>query len=1139
MNKKISSHSSSHSQKTVQALLLKLMPLLVLFIFGLSQIHARSIKTTTKSLVFIGEDMYYSKPAILSEVNVREISGKIKIGTGFLKTGPANIKNLQQSVVTGIVTDANGNLLPGASIIEKGTNNGTQSDFDGNYSIELNDQNSILVVSYIGFASIEVPVNGRNNIDITLEESTSSLDEVVVVGYGTQRKVDLTGAVAVVDVEAAKRLPVSQVSEQLQGLAAGVTVNTSGRPGETPQIRIRGLNTFGSGNPLYIVDGIPTQDIRNINPNDVANIQVLKDAGAASIYGARAANGVIIISTKKGSGKLTVTYNGYAGYQNPPSGNVYEILSPQEQAQLEFQVSRTSNPGVPINDLQYGSGESPVIPFYILPGGASQGEVDESAYFVNTFYSDPAEIPTFNQIIRANPQGTNWFEEIFSPAVMQSHDISIGQGTENGNYLFSLNYFDQEGTMLNTFLERYTLRFNSQFDISEKLRIGQNITYSIEDTNTDTQTDPILMSYRVKSIVPVFDIAGNFAGTRAPGMGFGLNPVAALTRNADNVSRTNRIFGNIYAEYDILDELTFRSNFGGSFFGLKSSAFRLPEYENAANQVTAPELIEAALTGYDWTWSNTLQYQKKFKDRYDVKLLLGTEAFRNVDEGLQASGQGFFSPDRDFVSLSTASGTQANSGFFNDDGLFSVFSRLDFVYDDKYLLGATIRRDATSRFTNPREGWFPAVSLGWRISQESFMDDIDWISELKIRGGYGVLGNQLNVDPANAFTTFSSNRATSFFDVSGSNNTIVEGFEKARVGNPDAQWERNENSNIGIDAILFDSKLQITADYYRKDVVDLLFNPELPATAGSAEVPFINIAEMKNSGLDLSVKTLINFSENFRMNATLNFTTYKNEIVEISDGAENFDINAGGVIVRNETGGAVGRFFGYNIEGFWNSQAEIDAADAQAQASTGNSNAIFQTAAGLGRFRYTDVDNDNIITPEDRTFIGDPNPDFTAGLNLGFEYKNFDLNAFLYSSYGNDIVNNIRRRTDFAGTFPEAKSKTALYDSWTPENTNARAPIQENASNFSTAGAPNSYFVEDGSYLRLRSLQLGYNFPTSVTDKLGMQALRMYLQGTNLFTITGYTGVDPEITGSPTSFGIDGSAYPFSSNMLLGINFTF
>ena len=393
----------------------------------------------------------------------------------------------------------------------------------------------------------EYPVDGRANIDVELQPQTSSLDEVVVVGYGTQRKADLTGAVSVVDIESMNRQPSPQVSERLQGRVSGVTIASSGQPGEPPQVRIRGINTFGNSNPLYIIDGIPG-DITSINPNDIENMQVLKDAGSASIYGARAANGVIIITTKKGRGDLRVTYNGFYGTQRVPSGNVYDIASPQEHAELRWMAMQNTNPGEPITDRQYGSGAQPTLPYYILPAGASQGEVDEDSYYVDPYYTDGGAVGGFYQIIRANQEGTNWFQEIFNPAPITSHDLAVSQGGERGNMLFSLSWMDQEGTLINTFMERYTARVNSQFDFSENFRIGENLAVSLIDNNRVAVTGENLINhaYRQQPIIPVYDIAGNFAGTQAPSLGNAQNPVAILERNRNN-SIEPAVFSEIFS----------------------------------------------------------------------------------------------------------------------------------------------------------------------------------------------------------------------------------------------------------------------------------------------------------------------------------------------------------------------------------------------------------------------------------------------------------------------------------------------------------------------------------------------------------------------------------------------------------------
>ena len=480
---------------------------------------------------------------------------------------PTN-KKLQKTItVTGTITETStGMPIPAANILEKGTSNGVMSDFDGNYSIEV-PEDAVLQISYVGYATKEINVNGRNKIDIVLEEDAAALEEVVVVGYGTQRKQDLTGAVSVVKVDELVQQPNAQVTSQLQGRVSGVSITGGGQPGEAPQVKIRGSNTFGNNTPLYVIDGIPTESINNINPNDIESMQVLKDAASASIYGSRAANGVIIITTKKGKGKLAVNYDAYYGTQLVQKGNPWDILSSQEMADLTFRAIRNTNPDADINHPQYGDGTQPVLPNYIAPVGANT--VDESLYNVDPYYTDPAQLNNFYRIVEANKQGTNWFQEIFNSAPITSHNLSVSNGGEKGSFLFSLNYFDQKGTLDNTYLKRYTMRVNSVFNITENIRVGENLSFAIrENPQIDALTEgsAIGMSFRQQPIIPVRDIRGNYAGSFGQGLGNAFNPVAMLDRLRNNRGVSNKLFGNIFAEIDFLENLTFKTTFGGQYF---------------------------------------------------------------------------------------------------------------------------------------------------------------------------------------------------------------------------------------------------------------------------------------------------------------------------------------------------------------------------------------------------------------------------------------------------------------------------------------------------------------------------------------------------------------------------------------------
>jgi len=616
------------------------------------------------------------------------------------------------------------------------------------------------------------------------------------------------------------------------------------------------------------------------------------------------------------------------------------------------------------------------------------------------------------------------------------------------------------------------------------------------------------------------------------------HPVAIQQRTRNDKTLGYRLFGNVFAEVDVLKFLTFRTSFGGDLSSSTTHSFQYPTYENAENSLVN-QYNQGSSSNYDYTWTNTFTFHKSF-GKHDLKVVAGTEANRNGGSGEGGSRQGYFSFDPNYVSLSTGSATgQSNYGYNNAArSLFSYIGRADYAFNDKYLLSAVIRRDGSSAFVS-QYGWFPAISAGWRISQEEFMKNMSWISDLKIRGGYGVLGNQTNISTANQFTQFSSAIGQSYYGIGGTN--IVPGYYESFLGNPAAKWEKDINSNIGFDATLFHDMLSITVDYYRKDIQDLLVGAELPGTAGDPTAPAVNIGRMQNNGIDASVTGNFKINHDMKINATLSFTTYNNKILKVNTDANYFDDDFGrrvGVnLVRNQVGNPVGEFFGYKVVGFWNSQAEIDAANAKAQKATGDPNAVYETDIGLGRFKYADVNGDGIITDADRTFLGNPNPKFSTGLNLGFTYKNFDFNIFLYGVFGNKIWNNVNYWRDFYSSYETAKSYTALYDSWTPQHMNAKAPIQELNSYFSTNATANSYFIENGSYLRAKNTVIGYTFAPAMLKKAGIQKLRIYVSAANLFTITGYSGLDPELPGnSTTDFGVDEGTYPSSRTFLIGVN---
>ncbi len=759
----------------------------------------------------------------------------------------------EANIVKGKVTNSKGEPLAGVSVTIKGINTGVTTDDNGNYSITA-PGNGTLIFSYIDFITQEVAVNNQTIINVRLLGKNNELDEVVVTGYISQRKKDITGAVSVINVKDMNKQPTAQLSEQLQGQASGITVIGSGQPGEEPQITIRGVNTFGNNTPLFIIDGVPTQNISDINPNDVASVQVLKDAGAASIYGSRASNGVIVITTKRGSGKVKVTYDSYYGTQRPPRGNVWNILSPQDMAQLKFNA--LANSGTPVDashpDPLYGTGPIPVLPDYLVPIGAKEGDpsVDPSLYNVNPNYTDPNEFINFYRITRANKAGTNWYEEVTRPAPIQNHNLSISGGSEQGKYFLSLEYFNQEGSVIYTHSKRYSIRANTEFNISKRIKVGENLNYSITDNKKMGygEGNSIGNSYREQPIIPVYDIKGNFAGTFTGLAGSTNNPVADAYRSRNDGGLDNRLFGNVYSDLDILHNLTFHTSLGGESLTGTSHSFSYPTYENSQN-VNKNSYMEGSYYGINWTWTNTLNYHKAFGN-HSISLLAGTEAFNSDYRIMGGSNTDYFSFDPNYTTLSSGAGAVAVASNRSTESLWSQYGRLDYSYKDRYLLSGTIRRDGSSKFINKKYGIFPAVTAAWRLSQEKIMRKVSWISDLKVRAGYGIMGNQFNLGPSNGYFTYTSDKAGSFYDIARTNNSIQEGFQAGQIGNPNAKWEKDINTNIGLDATLFNNRINFSIDYYIKDIKDLLFNPDLPATAGSGIPPFVNIARMRNTGVD-------------------------------------------------------------------------------------------------------------------------------------------------------------------------------------------------------------------------------------------------------------------------------------------------
>ncbi|MFH6604990.1 SusC/RagA family TonB-linked outer membrane protein [Maribacter algicola] len=1047
-----------------------------------------------------------------------------------------------QSTVSGTVTDETGAPLPGANVVVKGTTDGTQTDFDGNYTLNV-DSDAVLVFSYLGFQTQEVSVGGQSTVNVTLIEDAAALEEVVVTGYQVETKRETTAAVSVVAAEDLAAVPSGNIEQQLQGRVAGVTVLTNGQPGTTSQIRVRGFNSFGNNAPLYVVDGVPTRNVDFINPEDVQTATVLKDAAAASIYGARAANGVIVYTTKQGSRskrKTTMTLNINSGVADPNVGGSPEMLNPQDMARythIAYENNAAANgTAVQYSHPQYGSNATPTFPDYLHAdgqNGVSAGAIDLAQIQAN-YAADPDNV----FLIRPNLAGTNWYKEITRIAPQNRVTLGFDGGNENGRYYMGISAQNQDGIVLSQEFARYTARFNSEWDITPWLSVGENFQVTYRSTRgifggnggvevADDESE-VLSAYRMPTILPVYDEFGSYASTRAAGFNNPRNPVRRLVlNNGDDKSYSIGGFGNVYLLVKPWDALTLRSSIGGSYGNYHFVNYNY-RYLGDSEPEASNSFSEGSGYGFSWTFTNTFSYDKLF-GKHRVKLFGGIEAL-NDGRGRNISGNGInpFSTDLDFQSLSVVQSPNVNSNQFKGSTYFSTFGKLDYNFDEKYYLTGVIRRDGSSRFGgNNRYGTFPAVSAAWRVIAEPFMQNQDFITDLKIRGGWGEMGSDSNVAPNNQYSLFASDRGNTFYPIDGQNSGANEGFAQSRIGNPDAKWETSVTTNIGFDASFLNDKLEFILDWWKKDTKELLYQVPLAGVSGNyASAPSVNIGGMSNSGVDFEIVGRGNITEDLSFEIHSTNSILKNEITALAPGIDFFGDNIGyrGIFpIRNSVGQSISTFFGYNVIGYFNSQAEVDSSPAQ-------------DGKGIGRFRYEDVDGDGAITPDDRTVIGSAVPDYTGGLDIILRYKNFEFQSYWYGSFGNDIFNQSKWFRDFFGTFEGSAKGVAAFNSWTPElGNNAGAPIWESASNLSTSGASNSWYVEDGSYVRLVQLRVGYNFSNELTDRFGLSKLNLGLAANNIWTITNYSGLDPQVAGPDTNFGIDVGNFPVTPSYVISL----
>ncbi|MBD3627212.1 TonB-dependent receptor [Cyclobacterium sp.] len=1038
-----------------------------------------------------------------------------------------------QIEVTGTVSDDLGDPLPGAAVLVKGTANGTVTNLDGEYTITVPNQEATLVFSFLGFTNLEEVVGSRTTIDVQLEQGVSGLDEVVVTGYGSQSRREITGAVTSVDSEELLSIPATTFAQQLQGRAAGVTIVNDATPGGGATVRIRGFGTINNNDPLYVIDGVPTQNQGNLNPNDIESIQILKDASAASIYGSRAANGVIIITTKRGKvGKPSISFDAFYGSQTAERGP--DPLNARELGEYLYLANVYAGRTPSHGQYSWGPNGEVSIPDYVFPSGAMEGDpgVDPSLYAL-----EPGNI---YPITRA--ADTDWWAETTRSAPIQSYQITANGGTENGRYALSLNYFNQEGIVNDIGYDRYSVRANTEFKaLNNRLTVGENLSVTVGNrkggfgngsAGNNAEQNAVFSSSLQHPLLPVYDIMGNYAGSRGANLGNNFNPVAVLGRAKDNRNLSLRAFGNVYAQIDLTDNINVRSSFGIDANNRRALYIGRPQPEYVEGNFVNSSTSENEYS-YQWVWTNTISYTKTFNEVHAFDAYLGIESIKEFGEIFGAARQRFAFETVPVISYLDLGDPNTATNFgrvVSDYRLYSQFGKLNYSYDGKYLVQFILRNDGSSRFlAASRNATFPAFSLGWRLSDEAAVAEaLPFVSDMKLRYGWGKTGNQL-IGDYNAYTTYRTNIFNAGYPIDGSSSSPELGFDALRFGNPNARWESTTSNNLGLDVEFLNGKYFFELDVWNRVTSDMLFEIPISYGHGDATPPFFNVGQMTNKGIDLNIgldDTAL--GGELRYGISANYSMYRNNVDNLAENEDNVLFGASTrvpSVTITQSGYPISSFFGYNNLGIFQTQEEVNAHPAY-----GSYNAV-------GKFKVEDVNGDGVITDGDRTIIGNPHPDFVYGINLNLGYRNWDLTLFGNGSVGNDIFNYINYWTDF-NTFQGNKSKAALYDAWQPNNTDGTLPIMD--ANDQISSRPSSYFVEDGSYFRLRNAQLTYNLPETTLSNLGMSRASIYFQGQNLFTLTKYTGTNPEIqTGSNNTVGFDGGYMPVSRNLILGVNVTF
>ncbi|RXG13292.1 SusC/RagA family TonB-linked outer membrane protein [Leeuwenhoekiella aestuarii] len=1010
--------------------------------------------------------------------------------------------DVTQQTLTGTILDHTGMPLPGASVMQVNTTNGASTDFDGNFELTVSELPVELKISYVGFKTQTLTIESLDAITIQLQQDDNALDEVVITGYGEQSRRNVTGSIASINPEEITAIPTADVTEMLEGRLPGVQIMSDNSPGGGTSIRVRGFGTINNNDPLVVIDGVPVSNgLNGINPSDIETIQVLKDAASSSIYGSRAANGVVVVTTKKGSknGSYAISLDAYYGVQS--SFNLPRMLNAQQYGDALWQAFKNDGQ-TPASDVYGNDPDNPVIPQWL--------DADQT-------------IPSGN---------VDWIDAIMQAAPVQSYNISMSKGDEKAQHAFSIGYFNQEGIIKDTGFERVSARFNSSYKIMDIVTVGENFTASYKErvsVGTNSSLGSIVYNaLQFPSIVPIKDINGNYGGNPINDIS---NPLGSLNRSKDNKQKSIQALGNVFAEVAISD-FTARTSLGIDYQANNRRSFS-PLYNEILSQNLVNSLSTSNSFNYQMTWTNTLNYSKKI-DLNNLEVLVGQEAIKYYYEGFDASRQNFLYEDPNFRYLSFGTENQLNSGSANEWALNSYFGQVKYDYDQKYLFTATVRRDGTSKLANNNWGTFPAFSAGWRLDREDFFDLGDAFSSFLIRGSWGQTGNQ-QVPSYSTVDSYRNNNANSDYGIGGGQNNVNTGLTQTRVPNADLEWETSTQTTFGVDLGFFNNKLQLTAEYFNKKTEDILVYNIIPLTyGGTNDGQWINDGEMKNHGFELDLSYADKHGD-FGYNVALNATAYKNELTQLNSvpylgipSSTLHSVNFDQEVSRSAVGQAIGSFYGHVASGIFQSEQEVLDYGLQPNAQPGD-------------LRFEDVNGDGVIDSDDRTFIGSPHPDVLLGLNLNFTYKNFDLGMFFNGSFGNDLYNLTKYKTQFFNQAAYNKD-SAVLNAWTPENTGSSIPrlsLDDPNNNI----RPSSYYVEDGSYFKLQNMQIGYTFEPE--ELLGVK-LRVFGQATNLFTLTNYSGMNPQIglqnyssSNRNLDIGVDRGIYPPSRTFTLGINATF